>query len=299
MIPDFQSIMLPLLQFLSDEKPKSTQQIRDRMVDLFKITKEEQLERIPSGRQQLHYNRIAWAISYLKMANLIASPERSVYIITKDGLDLLTKKPEKITVKLLKEYPCFNENRSPRKDQKDDDENGVVEEKTPDELLAIGQQKIRDEISNQLLQMIKENTPKFFETLVVNLLIKMGYGGSRIDYGEIVGKSGDEGIDGIIKEDKLGLEKIYIQAKKWENPVGRPEIQKFIGALQGKHARKGIFITTATFSKEAFDYARNIESSIVLIDGNELTELMIDYELGVTIKETYRTYKMDTDFFDE
>lgn len=301
MIPDFQSIMLPLLEILRDGTGKITSEIREGIISHFNISEVEQLEKIPSGKQLLYYNRIAWAISYLKMADLVTSPERSTYKITKTGLDLLAKNPEKITIKILKQFPGFNEKRNPPGDQKQQiiSENETIEEKTPDELIEIGYQKIRNEIAGQLIEIIKSKSPQFFEILVVNLLIKMGYGGSRIDYGEIVGKSGDEGIDGIIKEDKLGLEKIYVQAKKWENPVGRPEIQKFIGALQGKHARKGIFITTSSFSKEALDYARNIETSIVLLDGNELAELMIDYELGISIKETYRTYRIDTDFFDE
>ncbi|MBU2511932.1 restriction endonuclease [bacterium] len=237
--------------------------------------------------------------AYLKMANLIHSEQRSIYKITQDGLALLQKKPESISVKLLKSIPGFREKVSPNKKQEPILEDDTIESNTPVELIEIGYNKIREELINQLLDMIKANSPSFFENLVIDLLIKVGYGGNKIEYGEVVGKSGDEGIDGIIKEDKLGLDKIYIQAKKWENTVGRPEIQKFVGALQGKRAKKGIFITTSTFSKEALDYSTNIDTNIVLIDGEQLAELMLDHELGVSVKDTYKICRIDTDYFEE
>lgn len=304
MIPDFQSTMLPLLTYLNDKKYHNVSDIREHLIKHFNISEDEQKKKIPSGKQFIYYNRIAWAISYLKMAELIISTERSTYRITDIGIELLQKKPPKININLLNQYPIFRKKRNPRKIKENNetidfiDENEKIEEKTPDELIEIGYNKIRAELSNQLLELIKMNSSSFFEKLVIDLLLKIGYGGNRIDYGEVTGGSGDEGIDGIIREDKLGLDKIYVQAKKWENTtIGRPEIQKFVGALQGKRAKKGIFITTSQFSDEALKYSENLDLNIVLIDGKELTELMIDYELAVSIQNIYKICEIDTDYF--
>jgi restriction system protein len=298
MIPDFQSVMLPLLQTFTDDEPKTTKYLRGKMIEHFNITPEEQQQMIPSGRQKLYYNRVAWAITYLKMAELIESPARGSYKITEDGKGVLSNPPDRITITYLKKFENFSKNRNPEKDETIEDENQITE-KTPDELIEIGYKQIRNELSLQLLSQIKSGSPYFFEKLVVDLLIKMGYGGSEIENSEVTVKGSDEGIDGIIKEDKLGLDKIYIQAKKWENNVGRPEIQKFVGALQGKRAKKGVFITTATFSKEAHEYVQNLDAAVVLIDGKKLTEYMIDNELGVSLKESYKLYNLDSDYFED
>jgi len=273
------------------------------MVLHFNISEEEQKEKIPSGRAFLYYNRIAWAITYLKMGGLIESPQRSKYILTQRGKDLLKNPPEKISISFLKQYSDFKENRNPSKftnktkdiEEEDDD----VTSKTPDELIEIGVSQINNELSKDLMNYIKNSTPYFFEQLVLDLLISIGYGGADTDNSQLTPRGSDEGIDGIIKEDKLGLDKIYIQAKKWENTVGRPEIQKFVGALQGKRAKKGIFITTSNFSKEALEYASNLDISVVLIDGITLTNLMIENDLGVSVKDTYKIKKIDTDYFEE
>lgn len=298
MIPDFQSIMLPLLQAFENDKAKSNTKLRKEMVNHFKITEDEQREKIPSGKQFTYSNRIAWALSYLKMAELISSPSRGLYKITSEGKNVLSKPPEKISIKFLKQFDSFSRNRNPEKDEAIEEEN-PISEKTPDELMEIGFKQIKNELSIQLLNQIKDGSPYFFEKLVMDLLIKMGYGGSEVENGEVTAKGSDEGIDGIIKEDKLGLDKIYIQAKKWENNIGRPEIQKFVGALQGQRAKKGIFITTSTFSKEAFEYSKNLDASVILIDGKKLSEYMIENELGVTLKQNYKIHNIDSDYFME
>jgi restriction system protein len=295
--------MLPALKVFDDDKIITTKDIIGKMVLHFNISEEEQKEKIPSGRAFLYYNRIAWAITYLKMGGLIESPQRSKYILTQRGKDLLKNPPEKISISFLKQYPDFKENRNPSKftnktkdiEEEDDD----VTSKTPDELIEIGVSQINNELSKDLMNYIKNSTPYFFEQLVLDLLISIGYGGADTDNSQLTPRGSDEGIDGIIKEDKLGLDKIYIQAKKWENTVGRPEIQKFVGALQGKRAKKGIFITTSNFSKEALEYASNLDISVVLIDGITLTNLMIENDLGVSVKYTYKIKKIDTDYFEE
>lgn len=297
MIPDFQTIMLPLLKTFQNGEEKTSKELRESMVSYFNISIDEQKEKIPSGKQPLYYNRVAWAIAYLKMADLISSPLRAVYEITEEGKKVLENPPEKITINFLKQFDSFSKNRNPEKET-DLDDNKIVE-KTPDELIEIGYKQVKNELSLQILNQIRECSPYFFEKLVLDLLIKMGYGGSEMANGEVTPKGSDEGIDGIIKEDKLGLDKIYIQAKKWEGCVGRPEIQKFVGALQGKRAKKGIFITMSTFSKEALEYAENLDVAVILIDGKKLANYMIENELGVSLKQSYKIYNVDTDYFIE
>lgn len=297
MIPDFQTIMLPLLMAFQDGKEKSSKELRVQMITHFNITAEEQDQKIPSGKQPLYYNRIAWAIAYLKMADLLTSPSRAVYAITEVGRNVLTNPPEKITISYLNKFSNFSRNRNSERDAEIED--NQILEKTPDELIEIGYTRIRSELSSQLLSQIKACSPYFFEKLVLDLLITMGYGGSEMANGEVTPKGSDEGIDGVIKEDRLGLDKIYIQAKKWESSVGRPEIQKFVGALQGKRAKKGIFITMSTFTREALEYAENLDVSVILIDGQKLAQYMIENELGVSLKQSYKIYNIDTDYFVE
>lgn len=296
MIPDFQSIMLPLLKSFKNDEIKISKQIRKEMIDYFKISEDEETQKIPSGKQYVYCNRIAWAISYLKMAELITTSARGSYHITDIGKKVLSNPPEKITISFLKQFDNFSKNRNPEKDD-DIEKDNQITEKTPIELIEIGYKQIKNELSLHLLQEIKDCSPYFFEKLVIDLLVKMGYGGSEIGNSEVTSKGADEGIDGIIKEDKLGLDKIYIQAKKWENNVGRPDIQKFVGALQGQRAKKGIFITTSTFSKDAFEYVKNLDVAVILIDGKKLADYMIENELGVTLKQDYKLYNIDNDYF--
>ncbi len=295
-IPDYQTIMLPLLEHLSDEKEKSTQETIDALSSTFELTEEEKKELLPSGNQTIFKNRIAWAKAYLKKAGFIISPKRGFYKITNLGLDVLSKKPEKINNKFLSQFAGFREFLSP-KAEKIHKESVRVKNRTPLENLEYNYQMIKNEVISEILDKIKECSPDFFERLVIEVLLKIGYGGSRIDAGKHLGMKGDGGIDGIIKQDKLGLDTIYIQAKRWTGVIGRPEIQRFAGALQGQRAKKGVFITTATFSKDAIDYASLIDNKIILIDGEDLVTLMFEYDIGVTTTNLYAIKKIDTDFF--
>ena len=300
MIPDYQSIMLPLLEFISDGKEYKMRSVTDELAIKFGVTEEEQKELLPSGVAPVFYNRTAWAKTYLKKAGLIDSPKQGIVVISKRGLDVLKKKPSSINVKFLKQFSEFVEFQTSKRE--DEIETETIEEQsiqTPEESLETAYQKIRKSLASELINKVVELSPAFFEKLVVELLVKMGYGGSIKDAGKAMGKSGDEGIDGTIKEDKLGLDIIYIQAKRWKpgNVVGRPELQKFVGALAGQGAKKGIFITTSNFTKEAIEYTPRNETKIVLIDGHQLAQLMIDYNLGCTPQQTYEVKKIDSDYF--
>jgi restriction system protein len=301
MIPDFQSFMLPLLESIGKNGETSMKILREEMIKHFNITKEEQEKKTPNNKQFIYYNRIAWGVSYLRMAELVFYPQRGIYKISDLGKKVLENPPEKITISYLKQFDNFNKNRNPQKTKKANDDENEQEnhEKTPDELLELGYTQIINSLKDQIKQKIKECSPYHFEQIVLDLLLKMGYGGSEIDNSELTQKSSDEGIDGIIKEDKLGLDKIYIQAKKWENSVGRPEIQKFVGALQGKRAKKGVFITTSEFSKDAHEYVKNLDVAVILIDGKKLSQYMLENELGVTLKHNYKIYSIDNDYFME
>lgn len=295
-IPDFQSAMRPLLEYLSDGQPHDNQETNEALAEVFKLSPEELRELLPSGKQTVFTNRIAWAKSHLKQAGLIESPVRATYQITDLGHAAL-KQDAKIDMRFLdqyEEYRCFRTGSGHKQNNND---KGSVDEKTPQELIEYGYRQIREDLGKELLARIKQAPPDFFERLVVELLLAMGYGGSRKDAGEAVGRGGDGGIDGIIKEDRLGLDAIYIQAKRWENVVGRPEIQKFAGALQGRRARKGIFITTSGFTREAVEFVATIGTKIVLIDGTRLADLMIDANVGVTQESSYEIKKIDTDYF--
>ena len=299
-IPDFQTIMLPLLEVASDEQEHYIHDAVEKLATYFKLTEEEKTKLIPSGQQPRFYNRISWARTYLKKAGLIENPKRGYFKITSRGKDVLNSKPTRIDMKFLKQFPEYIEfKQTSRKNGEEETEN-IENELTPEEALDDAYQKIRDDLSVELLNYVINSTPGFFEKLVVELLVNMGYGGSRRDAARAVGQSGDEGIDGIIDEDRLGLDTIYIQAKKWKDDIsiGRPEIQKFVGALQGQRAKKGIFITTSHFTKTATEYVTNIDTKVVLIDGQRLTELMIDYGVGVAHSTTYEIKSLDTDYFE-
>lgn len=300
MIPDYQSIMLPLLEFISDGKEYKMRNVTDELALKFAVSEDEQKELLPSGVAPVFYNRTAWAKTYLKKAGLIESPKQGIVIISKRGLDVLKQKPNLINVKFLKQFSEFVDFQTSKREDSIENETSEEQSKqTPEELLEIAYQKIRKSLASELLNNVVDLSPSFFEKLVVELLVKMGYGGSIKDAGKAMGKSGDEGIDGTIKEDKLGLDIIYIQAKRWKpgNVVGRPELQKFVGALAGQGAKKGIFITTSNFTKEAIEYTPRNETKIVLIDGHQLAQLMIDYNLGCTNHQTYEVKKIDSDYF--
>jgi len=298
-IPDFQTIMLPLLKLMSDGNIRPLAVLRESLSNVFELSNDERVELLPSGTQPVFHNRVAWATIYLHKAVLLERPKRGHYKITERGLSAFEEDPKKIDIKFLQKFSEFLEFRNTKKKEPPTNGNDPPEI-NPAEALENAYQEIQKTLAFDLLQITKDCTPAFFERLVIDVLIKMGYGGSRREAGQAMGKSGDGGIDGIIKEDKLGLDIIYIQAKRWEGTVGRPEIQKFAGALQGQRARKGIFITTSSFTKDALKYVLNIESKIILIDGQRLAELMIENNVGVSSISTYEIKKIDSDyFFDE
>ncbi len=298
-IPDYESIMLPLLRLAGDMQEHSLREAIEVLVAEFRLTEEEQKELLPSGRQPTFDNRVGWARTYMKKAGLLESPRRGYFRITPRGLQVLEKNPPKINVSFLEQFSEFVEFRSLRREPAPSEEALEPSKETPEESLETAYQKVRQSLVAEILQTVKSCSPAFFERLVVDVLVKMGYGGTRQDAGRAVGRSGDDGIDGIIKEDRLGLDIIYIQAKRWDGVVGRPEVQKFAGALQGHRARKGILITTSCFSKDAEEYVSRIDSKIILIDGELLAQLMIDHSVGVSSVASYEIKKIDSDYFTE
>lgn len=303
-IPDYQTIMLPLLELLSDKQEYVFKDVVALLGKQFKLTEEELTELLPSGQSMVFANRVGWARTYLKKAGLLDAPKRGMVSITERGLDVLNKKPKKIDNSLLKQFPEFLEFQNIKKEDFEITGNSDLtqnEKQTPEETIDLAYQSIRQSLAQELIDTVYRLSPAFFERLVVELLVKMGYGGSIKDAGKAIGKTGDEGIDGTIKEDKLGLDIIYIQAKRWQagNVVGRPELHKFVGALAGQGAKKGIFITTSSFTKEALNYSPKNETKIVLIDGVQLAQLMIDYNLGVSVQRSYEIKRLDNDYFEE
>lgn len=301
-IPDYQTLMLPLLRFAGDSNDHSTREAVEVLGIEFQLTPAERNELLASGQQAIFNNRVAWANSYLKKAGLLESPRRGALRITARGKEILGENLTRIDVKYLERFPEFIEFRdASRKNGETASTEFVVAatEQTPEEALELAHQSLRVNLSQEILSRILSCSPTFFERLVVELLVKMGYGGSRRDAGERIGQSGDGGIDGIIKEDRLGLDTIYIQAKRWQGSVGRPEIQKFVGALQGQRAKKGVFITTSAYTSEAVDYTSRIDTKVVLIDGQLLANLMMDFDVGVSVSASYIVKRIDSDYFEE
>ena len=302
-VPDFQTIMLPLLKQFGDGKEHSLHETLDKLTQIFSLSEQDLNELLPSGKQTTFYNRVGWARTYFTKSGLLEMTRRSHYKITERGKEVLKSNPALINMKYLEQFPEYVEFKEKegtrRKNLEGDDSNEIqqTKSKTPEEMLEYAYQEIRDNLAQELLAEVKKSTPAFFERLVVELLVNMGYGGSRREAARAVGQTGDEGIDGIIDEDRLGLDTIYIQAKRWDAVVGRPEIQKFVGALMGKRARKGIFITTSSFSPEAENYVKNIDAKVVLINGKRLSEFMIDYDIGVNGSVAYQLKRMDWDYF--
>lgn len=295
--------MLPLLKIVSDGKEYHNRELIELLAVQFNLTEDERKEMLASGTQPIFDNRVGWAKTYLKKAGLLDSPKRAIFVISDLGRKTLSEKPEAIDANYLKKFDSFLDFQNLSRVGNDNDStiNKSIEEITPEENLENSYQRLRISLAAELLNKVLELSPSFFERLVVELLVKMGYGGSIKDAGRAIGKSGDEGIDGTIYEDKLGLDIIYVQAKRWNlgNTVGRPEIQKFVGALAGQGAKKGVFITTSSFTREAKDYAPRNDTKIVLIDGEQLSQLMIDYNIGCSIHQNYEIKKLDLDYFDE
>lgn len=307
-VPEFQSFFKPMLEIASDDKEHNLKHTREQLAEIFKLTDEDLSELLPSGTQTKFDNRVAWAKSYFVQAKVFESPKRAHFKITDRGKELLSQGHEQITRDTLSQYPEFVEFIAPAKQNEQIESTPLVvvppeidseSSETPEEVFQNAYQNIRNDLVGDLINRIKSNSPDFFEDLVVDLLLAMGYGGSRANAGRRIGKSGDGGIDGIIDEDRLGLDIIYLQAKRWEGTVGRPEIQKFVGALHGNRAKKGVFITTGKFSSEAKEYVKHIDPKVVLIDGRTLANYMIDFDLGTSTTVTYDIKRIDSNYFIE
>jgi restriction system protein len=310
-VPDYQTLMLPFLRIAGDGQEHRFRDAVESLAQEFTLTDDERNVMLPSGTAPLFDNRVGWARTYLKQAALIESRKRGVFNISARGKELLAKNPQRIDNSTLEQYQEYLDFKLRRGEPRDTSKAEPLDVKapivriadtptdsTPEELFSQAYQRLRSNLEAELLEQVKASTPAFFERLVIDLLVSMGYGGSRRDAGRAIGKSGDGGIDGIIKEDKLGLDVIYIQAKKWEGTVGRPEIQKFAGALQGQRANKGVFITTSNFSREAEEYANIITSKIILINGEQLATLMVDHNVGVSPISAFEIKRIDSDYFE-
>jgi restriction system protein len=299
-IPGFQDIMLPLLQSMADGIEHSNSELTATVGKKMNLSNEDMEALLPSGAQTTFGNRVGWALTYLKKAGLIEATRRAHVAILDSGKKLLQDAPPRIDVKFLRRYEGIVEflgTAAPKAAVSGNEE--AESDETPEEAIEKAYSLLRRKLEAELIAKVKTCTPSYFEKIVVKLLVDMGYGGSLADAGKAVGKSGDEGIDGIIKEDKLGLDVIYIQAKRWEGVVGRPEIQKFVGALAGQRANKGVFITTSSFSNDATAYANGVQQKVILIDGKQLAVLMIDHGLGVSTGSKFELKKIDNDFFEE
>ncbi|QDT78418.1 Mrr restriction system protein [Gimesia maris] len=273
-IPDFQTIMLPLLQHTSDGEIHTNRELKDTLADFFGLSPEEREKLLPSGQQTVFLNRVSWAKIYMERAGLLERVSRGHFIITERGREVLDSAVERIDNSFLLRFPEYREFRSPDKNDEVDDKLEKKDDiETPEEALQTAYKQIREDLTADLITQIKKMTPVFFEKLVLDLMLAMGYGGSQDTAGSLTVAGADEGIDGVINEDQLGLDIVYLQAKRWENPVGRPEIQKFVGALHGKRARKGVFLTTSFFSREAHQYVEAIDPKVVLIDDPGLQNL--------------------------
>lgn len=301
-IPDYQTLMLPLLKLAGDGAEHSFRSAVDRLANEFGLDDAERNELLPSGTAFVFSSRVGWARTFLKQAGLLQAPRRGIFQISHSGSTLLAKNITRIDNNLLNEYESFRDFRARGRSQVDNSSTArqiaVVAEETPEDAMATAYQKMRKNLEAELLEQVKAASAVFFERLVVDLLVAMGYGGSRKDAGRAIGRSGDGGIDGIIKEDKLGLDVIYIQAKRWDSTVGRPEIQKFAGALQGLRASKGVFITTSSYSRDAIEFASVISTKIILIDGDLLANLMVDHNVAVARTGIYEIKRIDTDYFE-
>lgn len=302
-VPDYQTLMRPVLEVLADGQERSNAQLREIVAARFKLTDTDLREMVPSGQKPLFNDRLSWATSYLTQAGAITRVKRGVYRGNPRGFQLLQQNPNRVDVNVLEQFPEFQAFRARSSGNKSTPKPLGVDgpdEATPEESLESAFHRLRSAIEAELLQQVKAASPAFFERLVVELLVAMGYGGTLKDAGQAIGRSGDGGIDGIIKEDRLGLEVIHVQAKRWDDrTVGRPEVQSFAGSLDGVRAKKGIFITTSSFSGDAHKYVDRIDKRIVLIDGDQLSSLMYDFGIGVTGTATYAVKRVDSDYFGE
>ncbi|HVA78952.1 MAG TPA: restriction endonuclease [Candidatus Binataceae bacterium] len=295
--------MLPLLRITGDGVEHKLDECVDNLANEFNLSPDDRKEFLPSGKQTVFENRVGWARTYLKKAGLLESPARGRFKITERGQQVLRSNPRQIDPKFLEQFPEFvafkTIQRTPNtegaaKNQESDSEGS----RTPEEIMDATSQALRRALAQDLLERVKMSSPRFFERLVVDLLVAMGYGGSRKEAGRAIGGKGDDGLDGVIDEDRLGLDKVYVQAKRWAGTVGRPVVQALAGSLEGRGAVKGVLITTSDFSREAREYTERIQKRIVLIDGEMLSELMIDAGVGVAAVSNYQIWKIDSDYFE-
>ncbi len=307
-IPDYQALMLPLLKRAALGEIRLSD-VEKQLGDEFGLTPEERAQLLPSGKQRVLQNRAHWAKFYMSKAGLVSSPKRGTFIATDAGRELLARNPSRIDLDVLRQYPSFEEFY--QGDQVDTvhaapleavpSAQSAVPQSTPEEQIERAFVTLQSALRTELLQRISQNTPVFFEELIIDLLVKMGYGGSRPDAAAQLGRSGDGGVDGNINEDRLGLDRVYVQAKRYSegNVVGRPAVQSFVGSLVGLGATKGVFVTTSKFSGEAIDYTRHLGQRVILIDGRRLAELMIEHSVGVRLNRAIEFKKIDEDYFDE
>lgn len=308
-LPTYEDVMLPVLKILAGSGPRHRRELAAAVADTLQLSEAERQQTLPSGKATAILSRVGWALAYLKQARVVESPRRGVYQITTRGQEILAHTPSRIDGKFLAQFPEFvdflQRARTATSEKADPEEPSlqsvaaVADSASPEEALDAAYGRLRTGLEEELLEAAKDGSPVFFEQLVIDLLVKMGYGGSRTDAARAVGRSGDGGIDGVIDEDRLGLDVIYVQAKRWDSAVGRPEIQRFSGALQGQRARKGIFITTSDFTTEAEEYVQHIETRIILINGRRLARLMFDFDVGATPRSTYTVKQLDGDYFED
>jgi restriction system protein len=298
-VPPYHTLMLPLLKVMGSRNEMTTKQMRDEVAENLGLTVEALSERLPSGSQNAFDNRMGWARTYLFKAGLLDRPRRATYAISDAGKKLLANPPSEINVDFLRSYDQFNQFLgSSKSDKESTASDDVIDyELTPEEQIEKGVRQIQRELQGEVLDRVKQLPPEGFEQLVLRLLVGMGYGGSMADV-QGVARGADGGVDGVVNQDHLGLDRIYIQAKRWEGSVGRPVIQGFVGALAGVGASKGVIMTTSTFAQPAQEYVRTLtDRRIVLVDGQRMSELMLKHGIGVSTKQTFVIQRMDEDFF--
>ena len=298
-VPQYHTLMLPLLKVMSGGAEMTTNQMRDAVADRLDLSPEALSQRLPSGSQTAFDNRMGWARTYLFKAGLLERPRRATYVISQSGKDLMMNPPDAIDPEFLRSYGQFNDFISATRDSKEalSGSEGVDGSLTPEEQIEKGVRSIQQELQEEVLERVRQLPPEGFEQLVLRLLVGMGYGGSMADV-QGVARGADGGVDGVVNQDHLGLDRIYIQAKRWEGSVGRPVIQGFVGALAGVGASKGVIMTTSSFAQPAQDYVRTLtDRRIILLDGQRMSGLMLKHGIGVSTKQTFVIQRMDEDFF--
>lgn len=298
-VPQYHTLMLPLLKVMGGGSEMTTSQMRDAVAEHLGLSAEALSQRLPSGTQSAFDNRMGWARTYLMKAGLLDRPRRATYVISQSGKDLLSNPPAAIDAGFLRSYEQFNNFISTTKNGKQEliEPSDIDDDLTPEEQIEKGVRRIEHELQDEVLDRVKQLPPEGFEQLVLRLLVGMGYGGSMEDV-QGVARGADGGVDGVVNQDHLGLDRIYIQAKRWEGSVGRPVIQGFVGALAGVGASKGVIMTTSSFAQPAQEYVKTLtDRRIILVDGKRMSDLMLKHGIGVSIKQTFVTQRMDEDFF--